>query len=143
MQWSSLFCSLRGLRSAMLEAFFSPLFTAVFIAVAAFVLPAAAVFAAAGAAAGAAGDYEGLGPKRAAELSAAAAAFDLKPDNVVCLNEREMQDGWAEWPPELVTEKIHEFLLEHKHIQLVRLLTHINTIILSIVYVLYSCYILL
>ncbi|CDJ56814.1 N-acetylglucosaminylphosphatidylinositol deacetylase, putative [Eimeria maxima] len=43
------------------------------------------------------GDYAGLGTTRKAELFAAAAAFGILKENVCCVDEGDMKDGWNKW----------------------------------------------
>lgn len=65
------------------------------------------------------GDYEGLGLLRERELSSAAKAFSLSVENVVCINDENLKDGWKEWEEEDVKNHVKEFLNKHSNIQLV------------------------
>ncbi|CDI86673.1 N-acetylglucosaminylphosphatidylinositol deacetylase, putative [Eimeria praecox] len=56
------------------------------------------------------GDYEGLGAERTAELFAAAGAFGIPKENVCCLDDKNMKDGWTTWSSKTVCEAVKRFL---------------------------------
>ncbi|CDI77536.1 N-acetylglucosaminylphosphatidylinositol deacetylase, putative [Eimeria acervulina] len=56
------------------------------------------------------GDYEGLGATRREELFAAAAALGVSKDNVCCLNDKNMRDGWQQWSSKAVCNAVRGFL---------------------------------
>ncbi|CDJ41621.1 N-acetylglucosaminylphosphatidylinositol deacetylase, putative [Eimeria tenella] len=65
------------------------------------------------------GDYEGLGSVRSAELAAAAAAFCVPKENFVCLDEKEMKDGWTKWDSKAVCAAVKSFVEKRKQIQVI------------------------
>ena len=83
---------------------------ALFSVGAAAVAAVAAVAVVAAAAVAAAGDYEGLGATRREELFAAAAALGVSKDNVCCLNDKNMRDGWQQWSSKAVCNAVRGFL---------------------------------